>query len=278
LPIPASPRAELRAEIRAELGIESAARVRGGCIHDCYRVTARGTRCFLKVNDSGHADAFAAEADGLGALRAAGVRAPEPLATGVAGHAYLLLEYLDLGGRRDFAALGRMLAEAHRKPGPRFGWQRDNYIGSTPQINSWSEDWSEFWIERRLRPQFERAKRNGFTLSVPSLKLLDGHKPQPSLLHGDLWSGNAGFTANGPVVFDPAVYYGDREADLAMTELFGGFPREFYRAYEEAFPLDAGYAGRKPLYNLYHLLNHLNLFGRGYLAQVEETLGLLRFG
>jgi protein-ribulosamine 3-kinase len=273
LQIPASPQAELQ----AELGIESAARVTGGCIHDCYRVTARGTQCFLKVNEPGQADAFAAEADGLAALRAAGVRAPEPLATGVAaGQAYLLLEYLDLGGRRDFAALGRMLADAHRKPGPRFGWQRDNYIGSTPQANGWCSNWTEFWLERRLCPQIELAKRNGFSLSIPSLKLLDEHKPQPSLLHGDLWSGNAGFTANGPVIFDPAVYYGDREADLAMTELFGGFPSEFYRAYGEAFPLDAGYARRKPLYNLYHLLNHLNLFGGGYLAQVEETLGLLR--
>jgi protein-ribulosamine 3-kinase len=270
---------QIPASLRAKLGIESAARVTGGCIHDCYGVTARGTRCFLKVNEPGQGDAFAAEADGLTALRAAGVRAPEPLATGVAaGRAYLLLEYLDLGGRRDFAALGRMLAEAHRKPGPRFGWHRDNYIGSTPQPNGWCSNWTEFWLERRLLPQVELAKRNGFSVSIPSLKPLGEHKPQPSLLHGDLWSGNAGFTANGPVIFDPAVYYGDREADLAMTELFGGFPREFYRAYEEAFPLDAGYARRQPLYNLYHLLNHLNLFGGGYLAQVEETLGLLRLG
>jgi protein-ribulosamine 3-kinase len=262
---------------RAELGIESAERVAGGCIHECYRVTVKGAKRFLKLNDSGQADVFAAEAEGLRALRNAGMQAPEPYSHGIAGgRAYLLMEHLHLGGRRDFAALGRMLAEAHRKPGPGFGWPRDNYIGSTPQINSWSEGWSEFWLERRLRPQFEQAKRNGFTLSVPSLQLLDGHKPQPSLLHGDLWSGNAGFTADGPVIFDPAVYYGDREADLAMTELFGGFTREFYRAYEEAFPLDAGYARRKPLYNLYHLLNHLNLFGDGYLAQVEETLGFLR--
>jgi protein-ribulosamine 3-kinase len=272
LPIPDS--------LRAELGIRSAARVSGGCIHDCYRVRLDGgAERFLKTNSQDHADGFAAECQGLAALRESGMRAPEPLASGVAGgRAYLLLEYLDLGGRKDFAALGRMLAEAHRKAGPRFGWHRDNYIGATPQRNGWCESWREFWMERRLRPQLELAKRNGFSIAIPSLKLLDGHEPQASLLHGDLWSGNAGFTAAGAVVFDPAVYYGDREADHAMTELFGGFPQEFYAAYQAAFPLEAGYEKRKHLYNLYHLLNHLNLFGAGYLGQVEATLRLLRLG
>jgi fructosamine-3-kinase len=168
-----------------------------------------------------------------------------------------------------------MLAAAHRSTGPRFGWQRDNYIGSTPQRNGWCDTWAQFWIERRMRPQLELAKRNGFDLPFPESSVLEHHKPAPSLLHGDLWSGNAGFTPEGPAVFDPAVYYGDREADLAMTELFGGFPREFYRAYNEAWPLEAGYQRRKHLYNLYHLLNHLNLFGGGYLAQVTGTLRLL---
>lgn len=269
MPIPAS--------LRVELGIESAAGVAGGCIHDCYRVSIAGAARFLKTNSSEYQDAFAAEADGLAALRAAGMPAPEPLAHGAAGdRAYLVLEYLDLGGRRDFAALGRRLASAHRRPGPRFGWHRDNYIGATPQANGWCDDWQAFWIEHRLRPQIELARRNGFSLTAPSPNVLEGHRPEASLLHGDLWGGNAGFTAEGPVVFDPAVYYGDREADLAMTELFGGFPREFYRAYDEAWPLDPGYERRKPMYNLYHLLNHLNLFGGGYLGQVESTLRLLR--
>jgi fructosamine-3-kinase len=169
-----------------------------------------------------------------------------------------------------------MLAHAHRKPGPRFGWTRDNYIGLTPQKNDWCDDWAEFWRERRLRPQIDLARRNG--LDVPLVDprtFLDEHQPAPSLLHGDLWRGNAGFTKDGPVVFDPAVYYGDREADLAMTELFGGFPREFYRAYNETFALDAGYEKRKHLYNLYHLLNHVNLFGGGYLGQAKSCLRLL---
>jgi len=260
-----------------QLGIESTQPAAGGCIHDCYCVTIAGERRFLKVNDKRYADAFAAEAEGLSALRASGLRAPEPLAHGVeGGEAYLLLEFLNLTRRGDFAVLGHMLAHAHRKPGPRFGWHRDDYIGSTPQANGWCDDWTEFWRERRLRPQIELARRNGFDIALPDVSsFLRNHDPQPSLLHGDLWSGNSGFTQQGPVVFDPAVYYGDREADVAMTELFGGFPREFYRAYNKTFPLDAGYEKRKHLYNLYHLLNHLNLFGGGYLGQVKSCLRLL---
>ena len=262
--------------MREWLGIESARAASGGCIHQCYRVTIAGTPRFLKVNDQKYAAAFIAEAEGLSALRSGGVRAPEPLAQGVAGsEAYLLLEFLELKSDGDFAALGRMLAQAHRPPGPRFGWARDNYIGSTPQQNGWCDDWAEFWLKRRLEPQISLARDKGFDVRLPSMKLLEQHKPAPSLLHGDLWSGNVGFTPEGPVAFDPAVYYGDREADLAMTELFGGFPREFYRAYEEGFPLAAGYDKRKHLYNLYHLFNHLNLFGRGYLGQVKATLGLI---
>ena len=193
------------------------------------------------------------------------------------GRAFLALEHLALRRDGDYAALARMLAALHRTTGPRYGWHRDNYIGLTPQANGWCDDWPQFWRERRLRPQLELAGKNGFAFkSFPFEDLLKGHHPQPALLHGDLWSGNAGFTAEGPVLFDHAVYYGDRETDLAMTELFGGFPPEFYAAYDAAFPLEPGYEKRKPLYNLYHLLNHLNLFGGGYLAQVEAALSLLR--
>ncbi|MFL6563529.1 MAG: fructosamine kinase family protein [Burkholderiales bacterium] len=269
MPIPAS--------LQAELRIESIAGVTGGCIHDCYRVSMAGTTRFLKTNSAEYEDAFAAEADGLAALRKDGMCAPEPHSHGVAaGRAYLVLEYLELTGRKDFAALGRMLAAAHRKGGPRFGWHRDNYIGATPQQNGWSDNWSEFWMERRIRPQLELALRKGFRIEPPDGSLLKNHAPTPSLLHGDLWGGNAGFTAEGPVVFDPAVYYGDREADLAMTELFGGFPREFYEAYDKTWPREDRYEQRKPMYNLYHLLNHLNLFGAGYLGQVQSTLRRLR--
>ena len=232
---------------------------------------------FVKTGTAARADAFAAEADGLQALKRAGLRVPEVVSQGVdGGRAFLVLEHLELQSKGDFAALGRMLGAAHRHAGPRFGWHRDNYIGATPQQNGWCDDWSEFWRDRRLRPQFELARKNGFDLEEKNLlELLAGHQPLPCLLHGDLWRGNAGFVAGGPVVFDPAVYYGDREADLAMTELFGGFPPAFYASYKENYPLESGYRQRKHLYNLYHLLNHLNLFGGGYLGQVKQTLRLL---
>ena len=232
---------------------------------------------FVKTGTAARADAFAAEADGLQALKRAGLRVPEVVSQGVdGGRAFLVLEHLELQSKGDFAALGRMLGAAHRHAGPRFGWHRDNYIGATPQQNGWCDDWSEFWRDRRLRPQLELARKNGFDLEEKNLlELLAGHQPLPCLLHGDLWRGNAGFVAGGPVVFDPAVYYGDREADLAMTELFGGFPPAFYASYKENYPLESGYRQRKHLYNLYHLLNHLNLFGGGYLGQVKQTLRLL---
>ena len=206
--------------------------------------------------------------DGLRALGAV-IRVPRILDHGAD---FVLLERLELRRDGDWAALGRMLAGLHRQRGPRYGWHRDNYIGLSPQANGWAEDWNEFWWSRRLAPQLERAGLRAEFLR----HALEDHRPAPALLHGDLWSGNAGFIDEGPVVFDPAVYYGDREADLAMTELFGGFASEFYAAYQRELPLGEGYAWRKHLYNLYHLLNHLNLFGGAYRAQVEATLGLLR--
>jgi fructosamine-3-kinase len=230
---------------------------------------------FLKEGAPERAGAFAAEAEGLAAMRPH-VRVPGVIDHGVKdGKAFILLEQLDLKRGGDWSEMGRMLARLHRQQGPRFGWARDNYIGLSPQVNGWRGDWRTFFEACRLAPQLALARHNGFDLEMPSLRLLEGHEPAASLLHGDLWSGNAGFTPEGPVVFDPAVYYGDREADLAMTELFGGFPREFYAAYQKELPLDPGYEKRKHLYNLYHLLNHLNLFGGGYLAQVKVTLRLL---
>jgi len=265
------------AELQHALGISSAEKLPGGGVLECYWVMAGGEARFLKTGPAKYADLLTAEADGLRALRAAGVRSPEAFASGAAGRkAYLLLEQLELETSGDFAALGRMLAQLHRATGPRFGWERDNFIGPTPQHNGWSGDWRDFFLEKRLKPQFELARTNGFSLEMPSLSLLYNHRPQPSLLHGDLWSGNAGFSNGQPVIFDPSVYYGDREADLAMTELFGGFPDEFYSAYRKEFPVEGGYEKRKHLYNLYHLLNHLNIFGGGYLAQVQSTLRQLR--
>jgi fructosamine-3-kinase len=263
--------------------IERTTPAAGGCIHRCFMIEGGGRKYFAKINDRSQLDSFAAEADGLSALAAACVRVPAPLCRGQAGEeAFLVLEYLDLRGHGDHAALGRSLAIVHSIRGESFGWRRDNYIGRTPQLNRCSPSWSDFWRQARLEPQLDLARKNGLgkgllrkgeQLAEALPGLLSGHAPAASLLHGDLWNGNAGFLADGtPVLFDPAVYRGDREADLAMTELFGGFSKDFYSAYAEAAPLAPGYAVRKTLYNLYHVLNHANLFGGGYAAQAERMV------
>ncbi len=251
----------------------------GGCINRAFRLTAGDCHCFVKLNRADAYSMFEAEADALRVLAAAGaVRVPRVICTGASlGHAWLVLEHIALGGPSDMPGLGRQLAAMHRHLGPGFGWHADNFIGASPQQNGWTGDWAEFWRTRRLGPQLDLAKANGngARLSVEGERLLsridallDGHRPAAALLHGDLWGGNAAFASDGtPVIFDPAAYYGDREADLAMTELFGGFSPAFYAAYREAWPLDGGYPLRRDLYNLYHLLNHLNLFGGGYLGQ-----------
>ncbi|MDH5513031.1 MAG: fructosamine kinase family protein, partial [Gammaproteobacteria bacterium] len=183
---------------------------------------------------------------------------------------------------RSLERLGRELAQMHRATQKQFGWRHDNTIGSTPQINTPASDWVGFWREHRLGFQLELAARNGRNLMRRGERLLADlgnffrtYHPEPSLLHGDLWGGNVGATEGQPVIFDPAVYYGDREADLAMTELFGGFSARFYQAYQEAWPLDTGYKVRKTLYNLYHVLNHFNLFGGGYASQAERMMDAL---
>ena len=170
----------------------------------------------------------------------------------------------------------------HRHTQDRFGWHRDNTIGSTPQPNEKNSDWVVFWQQQRLGFQLELAAQNGIadSLREQGQRLIEvlpsffsNYRPAPSLLHGDLWSGNYAMdTAGHPVIYDPAVYYGDREADLAMTELFGSLPQQFYSAYEEAWPIDAGYSVRKTLYNLYHILNHFNLFGGGYSSQAGHMI------
>ena len=254
----------------------------GGCINAAYRLEGEGASYFVKVNRAAGLEMFEAEADGLREMGAApGLRIPRPVCTGsAAGQAYLVMEYLPLGGRGDPEALGRGLSGMHRVVRPEFGWWRDNTIGDTPQPNGPEGDWVTFWRRHRLGFQLELAARNGHGGRLQQrgerlLAAMDGlfrdHRPEASLLHGDLWSGNYGYTGEGePVLYDPAVYFGDREADLAMTELFGGFPRAFYAAYREAWPLDPGYEVRRTFYNLYHVINHLNLFGGGYATQAQR--------
>jgi fructosamine-3-kinase len=265
--------------------------VAGGCINQAW-VMAEGCRVhFVKTNRAAALSMFEAELAGLETLAySATVRVPRPLCVGsTADLAWLVLEYLPLSRRdspRNDAQLGESLAAMHRCLGPTFGWDRDNTIGATPQHNPASTDWPGFWREHRLNYQLKLAHENGYraALEPEASRLLNsmddcftGYFPVASLLHGDLWSGNAAELESGePVLFDPAVYYGDREADLAMTELFGGFGSDFYAAYVASWPLDAGYPVRRDFYNLYHVLNHLNLFGTGYLAQAQRLLrGLL---
>jgi fructosamine-3-kinase len=233
---------------------------------------------------------FEAEIDGLAALRATHLaRVPEVLGVGVSGlEAWLELEYFALAPleRVSGARLGEQLAEMHRRTGSDaaaiYGWPRDNFIGNTPQSNQSHRTWAGFFTAERLRPQLQRAGSNGMgrELLDRGERLADrlaaffvDYRPAPSLLHGDLWSGNAARLADGtPVIFDPAVYRGDRETDVAMAELFGGFPDAFYAAYRATWPLDPGYETRKTLYNLYHILNHFNLFGAAYLGQVRRMI------
>ncbi|MGD1804479.1 fructosamine kinase family protein [Dapis sp. BLCC M126] len=259
--------------------------VGGGCINNGYKLT-NGTRSyFVKINQASLVEMFRAEALGLKQMwETQTIRVPKPLCYGTEGNnCYIVLEWLDLGGRgndKSWEEMGRNLAALHRYQGKsEFGWDINNTIGSTPQINTWCGDWAEFWAQHRIGYQLKLAKRRGgsFSQGYRLLKmipeLLADHQPQPSLVHGDLWGGNASVTANGePVIFDPATYWGDREVDIAMTELFGGFPNAFYRGYNEAWPLDDGYKQRKILYNLYHILNHFNLFGGGYASQAERMI------
>jgi fructosamine-3-kinase len=257
----------------------------GGCISAASRLSDGERSFFVKVNDASRLDMFEAEREGLEAIGAtATLRVPRPVCAGLAGgRSFLVLEHIELGRSRagSAAEAGRGLAAMHRHTARAFGWDRDNTIGATPQPNPWTTSWLEFWREHRLGFQLSlaaggggggRLQRLGERLLV-ALPALLTRAPAPSLLHGDLWGGNIGYAQGGePVVFDPAVYYGDREADLAMTELFGGFAGDFYAAYREAWPLDPGYSVRRVLYNLYHVLNHLNLFGGGYRGQAEDMM------
>jgi fructosamine-3-kinase len=264
--------------------------VSGGSIHRAWTISDGIRRFFVKTNEAAAAPMFAAEANGLRALSAAAVvRAPTFVTAGQTGNlAFLVLEHLDLASldQQGGARLGAALARLHRVAGDAFGWSEDNFIGATPQHNTAHPGWPHFFGEYRLRPQLRLALQRGMDKALVAkgdavIERVGGlfidYRPLPSLLHGDLWSGNAAQVADGsPVIFDPACYYGDRETDIAMAELFGGFPASFHVAYRAAWPLDSGYETRKPLYNLYHILNHFNLFGGAYLGQARRMIeGLL---
>ncbi|MDQ8201724.1 fructosamine kinase family protein [Pelagicoccus sp. SDUM812003] len=263
--------------------IASQQAIGGGCINDAFRLQGEDRSYFLKSNRPHFADAYAAEALALRQLgECDGVRVPKVIVELQSDtQAYLILEYIPTRASRsgDWESLGRGLAELHAVEQPFFGWERDNLIGATPQPNERSDDWIAFFRERRLEHQLRLCHSRGFTPRGADTLLerledfFEDHRPHPSLLHGDLWSGNVAFDADGqPFIFDPGSYYGDREADIAFTEFFGGFSREFYEAYNDSLSLSAGYSVRKTLYNLYHCLNHVYLFGSGYTSQAEEMV------
>ena len=266
--------------------IRSTRAVTGGCINDAWHLQGDQRSFFVKINRAERLPMFEAEAAGLTAIIASNsLRAPRPVAWGVADeHCWLAMEFIEFTSAcaRTDALLGEGLAAMHRHTSPAFGWECDNTIGSTPQPNPATADWISFFREQRLGFQLALAARNKASPSLLHLgqqllaelpALFGNYRPPASLLHGDLWGGNWGADSRGmPVIFDPAVYFGDREADLAMTELFGSFSRDFYAAYNAAWPLDPGYSARKRLYNLYHILNHFNLFGGSYAQQAEHML------
>jgi len=293
----------LAAWLRDQLGIGVVActPVGGGCIHSAWRLqTANEKHLFAKTSRADRLPLLEAEAEGLLALARVApptLVIPRPLALGVAGEqAVLVLPWLELargpGSPGDWETYGADLARLHRQslPGGHqqggvdqgFGWGQDNFIGASPQTNGWSKSWSSFFAECRLAPQLRWLAEKGSPMagSAPLLERLpgwlDSHGVQPCLVHGDLWSGNGALLADGGgSVFDPAVYFGDRETDLAMARLFGGFPEAFFKAYNEEWPLPRGWRERVEIYNLYHLLNHANLFGGVYIKQAQSVIDTL---
>lgn len=263
--------------------------ITGGDINIAYHLQGEQQAYFVKLNRAELITMFEAEACGLNELADSNtLRVPKPITYGIsADKAYLVLEYIEFSRRSSSSdrLLGQKLALLHNQPKNYFGWQQDNTIGSTPQSNRRHTNWPDFWRDERLHHQLHLAATKGYRGHLQTAgEQLCGHlpdffsdyQPQPSLLHGDLWSGNAATDSSGqPVIFDPACYYGDRETDVAMTELFGGFSQDFYAAYADINPLHAGYKIRKKLYNIYHILNHLNLFGSGYLRQAENMISEL---
>lgn len=264
--------------------ISSQQEIGGGCINSAYKISDGSSDWFVKTNTASLIDMFSAEFESLNEMADSNtVKVPRALCYGTEGeNSYLVLEYLDLNGSVNMQAFARQLAAMHKKTSPTYGWHRSNIIGSTTQINTQKNTWLDFWKEERLGYQLELAQKNGCGRELIKQgerltdcldEFFDDYSPEASMLHGDLWGGNcAALKDSTPVIFDPAFYYGDRETDIAMTTLFGGFNQSFYDTYNLEWPLDAGYQQRKTLYNLYHIINHFNLFGGGYETQALNMM------
>lgn len=269
----------------SSIRLHAAEPVGGGCIHNAQKLETNAGEFFLKYNRVGEKANFQAEMAGLLLLGdAATLRVPKAISVGETGnHAFLLMEYIPTGARRRefWEEFGMGLAALHRQSAEGYGLDHANYIGRLPQRNTWKSTWVDFFIEERLETQLRLAERKGLASSklrsqfealYPRLSALMPVEP-PSLLHGDLWSGNFMTDGEGhPTLIDPAVYFGHREIEIAFTQLFGGFSSAFYEAYHAAWPLQAGWQERVDLFNLYPLTVHLNLFGTGYLPQIQSIL------
>ncbi|MBN2340523.1 MAG: fructosamine kinase family protein [Deltaproteobacteria bacterium] len=282
---------ELQNQIKRLYGptvsVKDSRSVSGGCINDTAVITlSNNEKLFLKKNTLSPKDMFQAELIGLQRLHSAGgPKVPTPIcAFEDQTHQYLLIEYISSGTRLPdyWERFGAQLAHLHRTVRhDRFGFEIDNYIGATPQINALQNNWVTFFAEMRLAPQMRWAQQllpmgiqNKLMYLMEHLSLFIA-EPEggPSIIHGDLWTGNAMVGPNGePVIIDPATYFGHREAEIAMTMLFGRFGERFYSAYNETWPLEKDWAERMDLYNLYHMLNHVNLFGTGYLSSVSSIV------
>jgi len=273
----------ITAAINSHIQFKHIEPIGGGCINQVSKVTdSQGNRWLIKENSPHLLDMFIAEAQGLQEIsKSKSIRVPSVICYGKTTEtSYLVIEYISLSASAGNTKTAEKLAKMHRYKATKFGWFRDNTIGVTPQYNQQTDSWVQFWQQQRLLPQLQLALKNAYPKAAyeDGLKLVEkievffsNYRPIPSLLHGDLWGGNHAHDQDGkPVIFDPAVYYGDRETDIAMTELFGGFRPAFYSRYNDCFPLDDGYSVRKTLYNLYHTLNHYNLFGGGYASQATN--------
>lgn len=281
---------KLSLQLDTELRIHTAKSIAGGDISQAFKLHTNQGNYFLKTNLASHYDMFRAEMTSLQAIAASNsILLPKAIASGTfKNQAWLLLEYVEMSSQGDDLQRGRDLALMHHhlndsaKP---FGWQEDNFIGLTPQRNDWCSNWVEFYGQMRLKPQIEMARNRGLSSAIAErgyqlIEKLDywftDYQPKASLLHGDLWGGNSAFNRDGEaMIFDPASYYGDHETDIAMSELFGGFSQAFYNGYQQVFPLDKGYQQRKTLYDLYHILNHFNLFGGHYQQQADNRIQTL---
>lgn len=254
-----------------------------GDSHHTFRISDGKRRFFVKTNDGEKFRHFEAEAQGLEHIQKTQIfKVPNIISVGVVEEkSFLVLEFLTLssGNETSWFQFGEQLANMHKIHTQNMhGWQEDNYIGLTVQPNRWTKKWHQFFAEQRIGFLLQLLAEKGHHLinidqAVDAIdSLLKGHAPEASMLHGDLWSGNTGFNKNQPVIFDPAFYYGDRETDIAMTELFSRFPQPFYLGYESIWPLPEQYQYRKPIYQLYHILNHALLFGGQYIQTATATL------